>query len=144
MAYWHGYLGIENLALTDPQKAQLVDALKSLGPQSNPQPCMLNHWRIRLDGNAVIFEALWDEDTISIQAVKVFLANIFDVDTALITHISNNQSFAGSITPVVTFSYQSTDRLVMALFGGIIASWQESGDECRGYLALYSNEWESE
>lgn len=65
MSDFHVYFGIENLNLNATQKAQLVTALKALGPAAHPRPCMLNHWRPRLDGDAVIFEALFDETKIT-------------------------------------------------------------------------------
>ena len=41
------------------------------------------------------------------------------------------------------FSRSGTDYLRFALFGGISASWTESGDECRAYLKANIEDWES-
>ena len=38
---WHTYFAIENLALNDAQQAELIDALRKLGPDSDPQPTRL-------------------------------------------------------------------------------------------------------
>lgn len=139
---WHGYIGIENLALNVTQRTTLITALKALGPASNRQPAKLCHWRTRLDGEAIILEALFDEDNLTIAKFKDRLASIFGVAAGDIGHATVQRSFAGGTTPVVTFSYAGTDRLRFALFGGVGAAWQESGDECRGYLALNVDDWE--
>lgn len=138
----HRYLGIENLALDDAQRKTLVDALKALGPASDPQPARLNHWRTRLDNQAAIFEALFQESALTIAAFKNRLAAIFGVEPDTIDHATVMRHFADGDTPVVTFSRNATDYLRVALFGGMDCTWMESGDECRGYLALYRDEWE--
>ena len=54
----HVYIYAEDLGLISAQRAALVDGLKALaGNLDRPQPCERNHWRVRLDGGAVIFEA---------------------------------------------------------------------------------------
>jgi len=142
---WHGYFGIENIALNDTQHGLLVEALRALGPESDSQPARLCHWITRLDGQAAIFEALFREDDISIAAFKDRLAAIFDINPDTIDHDLNTVSFSeGGNTPVAVFSRNGTDYLRMALFGGTDATWMESGDECRGYLALYRDLWEVE
>lgn len=139
---WHGYLGIENINLNASQKETLVDELKALGPTSDPQPAKLCHWRTRLDGDAAIFEALFNEDNLTVQKFKDRLGVIFDVDPDTIDHSTNIVSFDEGSTPIVVFSRSSTDYLRFALFGGISASWMESGDECRAYLKVNIDDWE--
>jgi len=139
---WHGYFGIENLALNDAQRAELVAALRVLGPSSDPQPARLIHWRTRLDGNAAIFEALFDENLLSIDAMKDRLAAIFNISPAMIDHTLTIFHFGTGNTPVAVFSRNGTDYIRMALFGGVGADWMESGDECRAYLALFADQWE--
>ena len=143
----HVYFGIENLALNDTQRGELVDALRKLGPDSNPQPACLCHWRTRLDGQAAIFEALFNEDAITIAAFKNRLATIFGIDPDTITHAVVYPTFASLSTAVVTFSRNATDYLRVAFFGyngTDWPTWEQSGDECRAYLALYKEEWEPE
>lgn len=142
MATWHGYLGIENLALNATQRETLIDALKALGPTSDPQPARLCHWRTRLDSEAAIFEALFNESSLTVAAFKARLAAIFSIDPATIDHAIQSVSFAGGTTPIATFSRSGTNYLRFALFGGAGASWTESGDECRGYLAANRDEWD--
>ena len=146
MAYQHLYFAIENLNLNDTQRAELIEVLRSLGPATARQPAYLNHWRTRLDGQAAIFEALWDEDKISIQAFKNRLGAIFEVDPETIDHSVNGVTFAVRETAVVTFSRNSTNYLRVAFFGypggEDWPTWDESGDECRAYLAANLEEWE--
>ena len=135
MTNWHGYFGIENINLNAEQRQTLVTSLQTLGPTSHNQPCMLNHWRTRLDGEAVLFEALFDEDVLTVQAFKNYLTAIFGADA--IDHVT-----AGTTTPVVTFSKGGVDYLRVALFGGVGATWDESHDEVLAYLATNQVEWE--
>jgi len=139
---WHGYFGIENLNLNASQRATLVEALRRLGPAHHNLPCMLCHWRTRLDGEAAIFEALFDENNLTVEWFKERLVALFGVDPATIDHSLTTAHFAGGDTPVATFSRGGTDYLRMALFGGVGASWEESGDEARGYLAAHRDLWE--
>ncbi len=140
----HFYIGIENLALNNSQKATLMSAIKALGPETNLSPARLNHWRTRLDNNALIAEALFDEDNLTVAKFKQRLANIFGVNISSIGHSIINHSFGGGTTPVVTFDYNGVDRLRVVLFGGTGASWNESGDEVRAYLANNKDDWETE
>jgi hypothetical protein len=143
----HVYFGIENLALSDEQRAQLVQALQALGPQSDPQPARLNHWRTRLDEQAAIFEALFDEDNITIEAFKQRLGSIFSVNPQTIDHDTNPVMFASRQSAVVTFSRNATDYLRAVFFGYAGAdwpTWPQSGHECRAYLAANAQAWEED
>jgi len=142
----HIYFGIENLALNDAQRATLVDALRALGPSSHPSPACLCHWRTRLDSQAAIFESLFDEDTITIDAFKNRLATIFNVDPATIDHAINRITLAVRETAVVTFSRTGTDYLPVAFFGydgATWPTWQQSHLECLAYRAANAAEWET-
>jgi len=139
----HFYLGIENLNLNDTQRAILVAELRALGPsaEEETQPCRLNHWRTRTDGQAAIFEANFNEDALTVETFKKRLGAIFGVDPAVIDHATVTAHFAGGDTPIVTFSRNGTDYLKFALFGGVGATWNESRLECLGYLAANAAEW---
>jgi hypothetical protein len=144
---WHGYLGIENLALNAAQKAELVTALRALGPPSEgdeaeTQPARVNHWRTRLDDDAAIFEALFKESALTVQAWKDRLGTIFDVDPATIDHVLSSVTFDTQPSTIAVFSRGGTDYLRVALFGGAGAAWEESRIECLGYLKANQAEWE--
>jgi hypothetical protein len=138
MALKHCYIGIENLNLNATQRDTLIDVLKALGPASDSQPAHLNHWRTRLDNEAIILEALFNEDNLTVAAFKNRLAAIFGVDPASVGDASSSTPYG----PMVTFSRGGTDYLQFLLFGGAGATWQQSGDGCRAYLAANAAEWE--
>lgn len=139
MANKHLYLAVENIGLTNAQRDTFVDALKQLGPDRHQQPACLCHWRIRLDNQAAIFEALFNENALTVDAFKNRLATIFNVDPSTITDTVQSTQYG----PLVIFA-RSGDRLRFLLFGGVNATWMESGDACRAYLAANRDEWESE
>lgn len=146
MAHWHGYFGVEKLILGATKWQTLLDALDKLGPGSSYQPAKLLHCRDRLDGDARICEALFNKSALTINKFKERLALLYGVDPDDIDHdvMQPPPSFGGGVTQVITFTYLGQGRLRVALFGGVGALWNESGDECRGYLALHSDEWEPE
>lgn len=143
---WHGYFGIENLNLNATQRATLVQALQQLGPASDPQPARLCHWRTRLDGDAAIFEALFNESNININTFKTRLGNIFDVAPATIDHNTQQVTLNQRQSAVVTFSRGGTDYLRIVFFGynggAIWPTWDESRIETLAYLAANREEWE--
>ena len=135
----HVYVGILDLGLTDAQRGTLIEALKRLGPASSPSPAKLCHWRVRLDGLAAIFEADFRENEVTIEGVKGYLASIFGIDPALISHSVAQTAYG----PVVTFN-RAGDKLRLVQFGGVSPTWAESGAACRAYLAAKIAEWEEE
>jgi len=146
MANWQGYFGIENLARNASQKATLITALRALGPGNDPHPAYLCHWRTRLDGDAAIFEALFDEATVSIQAFKDRLGTIFGIEAATINHAVQQVVFSARESAVVTFSRSGTDYLRAVFFGydgATWPAWDESRAECTMYLQNHAVEWES-
>jgi len=143
----HVYLGIENLAMSAAQKAQLVDALQKLGPSRDSQPANLCHWRVSLDNEAVIFEALFQDANISIGAIKARLAGIFEIPVESIAHAINIVTFADEETAIVTYSYNSTAYLRFAIFGYAGTdwpTWAQSGVGCRAYIKANIENWEAE
>ena len=140
----HCYFGIENLALNISQRAQLVTFLKTLGPATHPKPCMLNHWRVRLDDDAAIFEALFDETAITVQALKNRLGTIFGINPTLITNTNTTQHFGGHDTLIITFTYNAVNYLRVVLFGysGGWPIYEDSHLEVLGYLQINQAAWE--
>ena len=138
---WRGYMAIENLNLSVPQRQLLVATIQSLGPQAHFLPDHFNHWRVRLDNQAVIFEAQFDADNLSVDAFKHRLANIVDVDEDTIAHAMNLHTFASIATPAFTFSRAGTDYLRVAPFAGLSSTWAESAHEARAYLAARHDDW---
>ena len=144
---WHGYFGVENLNLKTAQRAELIVALRALGPADDLQPAHLNHWRTRLDGDAAIFEALFDEDHITVGAFKGWLGTIFSVSPTTIDHSLVTVTLDTRASAVVTFSRGGTDYLRVVFFGyaggGEWPTWNESRIECGQYLLNNIQDWES-
>jgi hypothetical protein len=138
------YFGIENLNLTNQQRNTLIDGLQQLGENnSGNKPNEKNHWRIRLDNQAVIFEALFNDEHLTINAIKQRLANIFNVAIGTISH-NTAQTIIGR---VVTFSHGGQAKIRMVAFGhdGLNwGSWAESNAAVRSYLFTNADTWDAE
>jgi hypothetical protein len=134
------YYGIESLSLTVAQRQTLVDALQALGRNNqHPQPSHRNHWRVRPDALAVIFEGDFDDAHWTIEALTARLAAAFAVDGATISHTQAGSAYG----PVVTFARPAgTPRLRMVAFGGLLATWAASHDAVLAYLAANNSTWE--
>jgi len=144
MASWHGYFGIEALSMTGAQKATLLTALQALGPSraDTDWPPFLMQFRPRLDNNAALFEARFNEDNLTVAALKQFLADAFGIPVANISNVNTSATFASKPSPIVTLRSASTDRLRVVLFGGVGAAWADSREECAAYLAANRVAWE--
>lgn len=144
MALLHCYFGIENLGLTNAQRATLVTGLAGLGATPDAShPELLNHRRIRPDNDAVIFEALFDDVTLTVAAFKDRLAAIFGIAASQISHSVTAPSFAvGTSSSVVVFNRPAgTQRLRLCLFGGVATTYGDSLAEARGYLVANAAAW---
>lgn len=148
MAIVHVYFAIEDLALNAAQRQTLITALRALGPQSDPSPARLNHWRTRGDGRAAIFEAAFNEASLTVAAFKARLAGLFGVDVTTIAHAVNTVRLGGHDTAVLTLSRGGTDYLRMAFFaydGGMTwPTWAQSRESALAYLAANAADWDGE
>jgi hypothetical protein len=141
MANIRCYFGIENLNLTVGQRSTLVTGLQSLGVNNaSLQPHERNHWAIRPDNNAIIFDALFDDTTLTIAAIKARLATIFGVAVGTISH-TTQQTVYGL---VITFTHSAQDKIRMVAFGHNGTSWgtlAESNAAARTYLIANAVAW---
>ena len=133
------YYGIEDLGLTNNQRQTLIAALRDLGDNQSKYPNYRNHWRTRIDNRAIIFEGKFNDDEWNAESIKNKLANIFNVDPDLIEANSQTTQYG----PVVTFS-RSGDKLRLIAFGGLLATWKESHNQVKAYLAENKTDWEEE
>ena len=135
---WRGYFYIEDLGLTDNQRATLVDVLRAWGLRNlSEYPNERNHWAVRPDGLAVIFEAAFDSENLTVLWFRTKLAEIFGVSIDTITATTTNTIYG----PVATFKYLSTNKLRMGIFGGITATWAESHTAVLQFLADNQDTW---
>jgi hypothetical protein len=140
MAEWQGYFYIENLGLTIQQKQTLVESLRLWGLRNaDLSPKKRNHWRVRLDSDAVIFEAVFDANNISVLWFRNKLAEIFNVPVANITSTTTDSEYG----PLSTFKYNTANKLRMGIFGGLTATWIESHEAVLHFIADNRNAWES-
>ena len=140
MADWRGYFYVEQISLTAGQRATLIAQLQAIGERNNGiYPNERNHWRVRTDGLAVIFEAVFNDALLTAVAMRDRLASIFGVPSANITYATTSTAYG----PVVTYSYQSTHRLRMGVFGGAGATYTQSHDAVLSYLHDNMGAWGS-
>jgi len=110
---WHGYVLVENVGLSTDQWAVLLNQVRNQGSKRNHQPCRITHWRA-LDANRQIIEAVWRDGELSMAHFADWLGAILGADTGDIV--------AG-------------DYVRVTQFGGPDATWMESGDACRAWVA---------
>lgn len=135
---WHGYIGIEDVALTAPQRIAIVTALQGLRGVDPQGPQHITHWRIRTDGKAIILEARFDRDDLTVAKIKGFLAAAVGVNPNVISDALQSTPLG----PLVTFTAGGTARLRMIAFGGIGATWEESRVQALSYIAANQAAWE--
>lgn len=135
------YFYIEDLNLTTAQRAALIAQLQAIAMRdADPNPRNRNHWRIRSDGKAVIYEAWWNAEHLTAVAMRNRLAAIFGVSNTSITYASASSTYG----TYVDYSYSSTKRLRVGIFGGISATYAESQAAARAYLASNRATWEGQ
>lgn len=119
----------------------MIAALRTLGPSADPQPAELMHWRIRLDNDAVIFRARFQDGDLTTANLRQFLANVFSVSAAQITANTSSVTFLSRPSPVVTMTFAAVQRMRFVLFGGLSATVQQSNDEVIAYLISNAAAW---
>jgi len=133
------YFYAENVNLTAPQQQTIVDTIKAWGKRDNDSnPRHRNHWRVRLDNKAIIFEAWIDEQNLSLLALRQQLANLFGVALSQVTgNVTTNQ-----YGQLVTLTYNAVERLRVGIFGGITANYYTSQASARQFLMDNKATWE--
>lgn len=135
---WHGYVLVVDIALTLGQRADVLAAFAAL---SAVEPRRISHlmtMRAALDGSAAIYECRFNENHLSVAAVKNYLAAAVGVDPGII----NDDLTQTEYGPEVVFSVAGTDRMAVLLFGGLGASKDESAVAVRDFMADFEAAWE--
>lgn len=141
---WHGYILVEKLPdLGSGNWSALLSVFAEMGTHNSSFPAQNTHDRARLDGNAVIFESLFDPGEVEVSTFKQFLAEEFDVPVENITHSTDYKDYAGYGTTVWTFSYNDIGRFTVSRFGRG-GSWEMSLEECTAYMELHVEDWEGQ
>ena len=135
---WIGYFYIEDLGLTATQRQTIIDVLKAWGLRNESiYPNLRNHWAIRQDGKAVIFEAVFDDSKLTVLWFRTKLSEIFNVALTSITATTTSTVYG----PIATFKYLTTNKLRMGIFGGLTATWEISHEAALLYLSDYKDLW---
>jgi len=117
---WHGYVLVSGLppGWTHEQREIAWQALKRLGAQTAKSPAQINHIWQRLDGKALIMEALFDATEITRNCL---------VDTV---------AMALNVNPTAV-----NQRLEYTVFapGG---TWKQSRLAAQAYLFDHQDDWE--
>ena len=135
----HQYIGIEILSMTAGQRQTLIDALRALVPERNEQPAWRVHLRIRLDNQAAIVEARWQDAHITDASIRRYLAQAFGVAEGTVTSAATTNAFGR----VLTLTQSAIQRVRFLLFGGVGASWEQSRQATLAYLAANLAQWET-
>lgn len=140
MAFINVYFYIENMGLTDAQAKQVTGALQGWGTRNEDRnPRNRNHWRVRLDGRAAIFEAWVDDGQLAVSWFQGKLAQLFGVANESIGSTVKTSAWG----PYVDFTYLGVPKLRMGVFGGVNAEYGESRAAALGYMAENAAAWET-
>jgi hypothetical protein len=132
--YWY----VEILSMTAGQRSTLIEGIKGWGDRNGDgNPANRNHWRVRADSQAVIFEAWIEENNLSVFFFRQQLAALFGVALANVTGSAVTNAFGSQ----ATFQYGGVDRLRVGVFGGVGANVGESQAAARAFLAANGAAW---
>lgn len=136
----HFYIGTDNLALTSAQWIIVMDLLMALGPGDSEQmPQLRNHWAIRQDGDAAIFEANFEDTETSVEDFKQMLADAFGVSVDSIDHVASDIQYGR----LYLFSRLAVDYFRVFIFGGPGADLKTSRQATKEYLSDNADDWEA-
>lgn len=147
MAVGRVFFSIEDVNLSDTQRATLIAGLKALGINNKARnPAFCNQQRPRREtypsGKIVemSYEGLFNTDNLRPQAIKNRLGDIFEINPDTIDHrISNNFNYGAE----GIFSRNSTDYLKFRLFGDgtLGTSYKDSCQAFLDYLHDFAEAW---
>ena len=127
------------LSMTAGQRQTLIDALRALLPERDEQPAWRVHLRLRLDNQAAIVEARWQDAHITDASIRRYLAQAFGVAEGTVISTATANAFGR----VLTLTHSAVQRVRFLLFGGIGASWETSRQAALAYLAANLAQWET-
>jgi hypothetical protein len=116
----------------------LIDALRALLPERDEQPAWRVHLRVRLDSQAAIVEARWQDVDITDASIRRYLAQAFGVAEGTVTSAATTNAYGR----VLTLTYSAVQRVRFILFGGVGATWEQSRQAVLAYLAANGVQWE--
>ena len=135
----HQYIGIEILSMTTGQRQTLIDAIRALLPERDEQPAWRVHHRMRLDNQAAIIEARWQDVDVTNGKCIQYLANAFGVAPATVTSAATTNAYGR----ILTLTYNAVQRVRFLIFGGVGATCEQSRQAVLAYLAANIAQWET-
>jgi hypothetical protein len=141
MTKWHGYFVVERGSIGSENWTALQALFENMGTHGNKFPAFNNHKRVRLDGDAIIYESAFDPSEVTIEQFKQLLADEFSVPIQDIDSNTSQDDYAGYGTTVWDFLYNAVSRFIVRRFGGG-ENWQASRQECIGYLIQNTALWD--
>lgn len=136
------YFLVENLAMTPEHWSALQTNLRTLGIGNPENAHELLQTSTRLDKQGIVYEALFDDATLTLQAWRARVAGVVGINTNQVTGaVSSIQYGIYSPTVQIIASYGGQQRLRVLLFGGQVAEYDESLDAFTDYLHQHAAEW---
>lgn len=135
------YLGAENISMTQAQKDAFRETFRAIGPASNPQTAEMMHWRTRLDGDAVIMRALFNDTDINGSGLRSLLATALGVPPAQVTSANTSVTYLTVASVILTMSVNAVQTMRFIRFAGMSANVTQSNIEALAYLKLYAAAW---
>ncbi|MHC4621042.1 MAG: hypothetical protein ACYTEQ_25120 [Planctomycetota bacterium] len=140
---WHGYFVVERQNIGSGNWASLRALFEMMGTHDSLIPAYNNHFRARLDGDAVIYESQFNPTEVTIDEFKQLLADEFSVPIGDIQDVQSVVSYTSVYeTAVWEFFYSAVLRFTVRRFG-------RGGDrlvslaETHAYFAANLAAWES-
>jgi hypothetical protein len=135
------YLGAENIALTQPQKDAFRATLRVIGPATHPQPAELMHWRQRLDTDATLMRAQFQDGDMTTAGLRQLIARALGVPLAQVTAAQSSVTYQTTPSLIITMSVSGAPQMRFILFAGGRAPIQQSNDEAVAYLIANAVDW---
>ena len=132
------YFYVEDLGLTGGQRGTIINQLQAWGTRNeDANPRNRNHWRVRQDGKAALFEVWLDDGNLTAGYFRQLLAELFGVGVGTISESTGSNAFGD----YADFSYASVARLRLGVFGGVGASYAQSQAAAVSFLTVNAGAW---
>lgn len=144
MANFLMYYMVEIVQLSNPQRANLYEALDLLGEANASQfPNERLQIRQRLDGDARIYEALFNEANLTANGFKEYLASAINAPAGNISGSPVDNAYGYTIS----YLHGIVERIRFTVFGGssgvLPSTWASSRDAANAYLIANSASWQA-
>ena len=136
----HRYYGLERhipANLTVAQRNTIHAAIMALTPQNTSLPCWIAHERIRLDNDAMIVEAFWQDGDVTLEKFIDYIAAAMGVASNTVTTTTTTPVYG----TLVVFIRAGLARFRMIQFGGAAPTREQSGQAANQYVKDNAAAW---